>query len=266
MTTPTITFRGGRLPAQPAKPHLKLTRVLHPELLPPPASADWLSPVPAENWGMLGNDRVGDCTCAGMAHHRIGTVYTNQAGRILAITTAETLGAYSAITGYDPSQTDAEGNNPTDTGALCQDVLNYWRKHGFLGERPVAFAKVDLANRTEVKQAIALCGQLYCGFNVPTSAMDQFNAGEVWDVVKGARIEGGHCVTVGAYDSEGLTCVTWGQTQRMTWAFFHHYFDEAWVVIGPDDIDPATGTDRDKLDLETLERDFRALTGGSVVA
>lgn len=131
MTTPATTFRGGRLPAEPARPHLKAGRLLHPELPPPPAAADWLSQVPAAAWG----------------------------------------------------------------------------------------------------------------------------------VVKGAKIEGGHCVTIGAYDADGLTVVTWGQTQRMTWRFFRKYFQEAWIVLGPDDIDPKSGKDRDGLDLAALEADFRALTG-----
>lgn len=253
------TFLGGRLPAQPARPHLRLARLLHPELPEPPAAADWVFSVPTAAWGMLGNDQVGDCTCAGLAHKRIGDVYAN-AGRVLDVTTAETLKLYSAVTGYNPAEPS------TDRGALCQDVLAYWHKHGFLGERPVAYARVDLANETEVRQAIALFGQLYCGFNVPSSAMDQFDAGRPWDVVRGARIEGGHCVTIGAYDAEGLTCVTWGETQRMTWRFFRTYFDEAWVVIGPDDINPKTGADRAGLNLAALEADFRALTGASVAA
>lgn len=266
MTTPTIIFRGGRLPAQPAKPHLKLTRVLHPELPPPPASADWLSPVPSGTWGMLGNDRVGDCTCAGVGHLRIGDVFVNQ-GAKLNVTTDETLAFYSAITGYDPAQTDPEtGENPTDTGALCQDVLNYWRKNGFKGEKIVAFAKVDISDLEQVKQAIHEFGQIYIGLDVTDAAMRQTNEGETWDVVRGARDLGGHCVTGGAYDEEGMTVVTWGQLQKMTWAFFRRQGREAWVAFGPDDINPTTGKDRDGLDRQTMEHDFTALTGESVVA
>lgn len=77
----TIAFVGGRLPAQPGRPHLKLGTYLTTALPAPPASSDWLSPVPATDWGMLGNDQWGDCTCAGVAHKRIGDVYVNQIGR-----------------------------------------------------------------------------------------------------------------------------------------------------------------------------------------
>lgn len=250
----TIEFKGGRLPAEPARPHLKFGAYLALELPAPPASADWLTPVPAADWGMLANDRYGDCTCAGVGHKRIGDVYVNQ-GAVLTVTDDDALGLYSAVTGFTPADPS------TDQGAVCQDVLDFWRKHGFLGEKIVAFAKVDLSNVTEIKQAISLFGQIYCGFNFPGSAMDQFNSGQPWDVVKGATIEGGHCVTIGAYDKTGLECVTWGKVQKLTWAFLKKYFDEAWVIIGPDFINAQTGKDAQGLDLYTLGQDFASLTG-----
>lgn len=254
--TRNITFKGGRLPAEPARPHLKFGAYLGPELPAPAASSDWLSPVPASSWGMLANDQWGDCTCAGVGHKRIGDVFVNQ-GRTLKVTDKDALALYSAVTGFNP-------NDPsTDQGAVCQDVLDYWRRNGFLGEKIVAFAKVDLSNVTEAKQAIALFGQIYCGFNFPGSAMDQFNAGQPWDVVKGARIEGGHCVTIGAFDATGLECVTWGRVQKLTWAFLKKYFDEAWVIVTPDMIDPKSGKDIAGYDLYTLGQDFAALTGST---
>jgi hypothetical protein len=208
---------------------------------------------------MQGNDVWGDCTCAGVAHKRIGDVCVNQHAT-LKVTTAQTLAFYSAVTGFNPNA-GPSGDNPTDQGAVCQDVLEYWLKNGFLGEKILAFAKVDVSNQAAIKQAIATLGQIYCGFNFPASAMDQFNAHETWDVVKGARIEGGHCVTIGAYDATGLECVTWGATQKMTWAFFEKYFDEAWVIVTPDFVDSATGNDVLGVSLYQLGQDYAALTG-----
>lgn len=254
MSRPQITFRGGRLAPDPDLPHLKLSSIFHKDLPAPPASSDWLSTVPGDAWGMLGNDEVGDCTCAGLAHKRIGDCYVNQ-GETLAVTTEETLALYSAITGYDPD------DPRTDQGALCQDVLGYWRKQGFLGEKPLAFAKVDLSSQREVEQAVAAFGQIYTGFEVPDSAMQQFQDGKPWDVVKGASIEGGHCVTLGQYDHDGLTAVTWGATQRLTWRFFREYFDEAWVIVGSDMIDPKTGLDHLGVSLDALKAEFTNLTG-----
>lgn len=248
-----LSFRGGRLPAQPARPALRFG-AYSAQIPAPPASSDWLTAVPAGDWGMLANDQVGDCTCAGVGHKRIGDVYVNQ-GAVLKVTDQDALALYSAVTGYNPADPS------TDQGAVCQDVLAYWQKNGFLGEKIVAYAKVDLSNQTQVKQAIATFGQVYCGFNFPSSAMDQFNAGQPWDVVKGAQIEGGHCVTIGAFDGTGLECVTWGAVQRLTWAFFKKYFDEAWIIVSSDQIDPKSGKDFAGFDFYTLGEDFAAITG-----
>lgn len=255
LSRPAIKFKGGRLPAQPARPHLKLSAYLdHGKLAPAPAAADWVSKVPASAWGMLANDQIGDCTCAGVAHKRIGDVYANR-DEILQVTAEDTVELYEQAAGYVP------GDPSTDQGSTCQTVLEYWRKHGFLGEKPVAFAKVDISSVAEIKQAIAVLGQLYCGLRVPQSAEDQTNAGEPWTVVPGSPILGGHCVTVGAYDADGLTCVTWGQLQQMDWEFFAEYFDEAWAIVGEDFVAANTGKDIQGLSLFQLGQDFSALTG-----
>ncbi|MDI5965710.1 hypothetical protein [Streptantibioticus silvisoli] len=248
----TTTFRGGRLPAQPGRPHLKFSHALGAETPAPPATADWLSEV--TSWGMYLNDQLGDCTCAGVAHKRIGDL-ADAKNPAAAITDDDVLHLYEAVGHYVP------GKPNTDQGAVCQDVLEYWQKTGFDGEKIVAFAKVDISNVTEVRQAIAAFGQIYCGFNFPDSAMNQFDNGQPWDVVKGAQIEGGHCVTVGAYDSTGFTCVTWGATQKLTLAFWKKYFDEAWVIITPDFVNTQSGVDNAGLDLYALGEDYAALTG-----
>jgi hypothetical protein len=38
-------------------------------------------------------------------------------------------------------------------------------------------------------------------------------------------------VNIVGYDPDGLTCITWGKRQRMTWAFWHAYVDEAWAIL-----------------------------------
>lgn len=260
MSRSPITFRGGRLPADPDRPSLRYAAVLHPDQPEPPKTSDWLSPVPADAWGMLGNDEWGDCTCAGIGHKIIGDVCVNDDGRIVAITTTQTLGLYSAVTGFDPNA-GPSGDNPTDQGAVCQKVLEYVRKNGFLGHKFLAFAKVDIHDRDQVKRAIATFGQIYCGFDVPDSAMTQFNAGKPWTVVRGSTIEGGHCVPLGAYTEDGPDCVTWAKVQHMTWDFFETYFEEAWVIVTPDMIDPDTGLDHLGINLAALESAFTTLTG-----
>jgi len=241
----------GRKPADHSRPHVRLARLLPPTIPAPPESCDWISDVPADAWGMLGNDKVGDCTCAGVGHKRIGDVWANQ-GIVLVITEEDAIKFYENF-GYDPRDPN------TDQGAMCQDVLEFWQKHGFNGEKILAFAKVNVRDEKEVKTAINLFGQIYTGFDVPDTAEEQFNNGEAWDVVPGSESVGGHCVTLGAYDKNGYVSVTWGRLQKLTSRFFRKYWDEAWVIFGPDFF--KDNVDRQGISRAQLEHYFTLVTG-----
>jgi hypothetical protein len=240
----------GRQPADPTKPKLRLRRSAT-ERPTPPESCDWLSQV--REWGMLANDAVGDCTCAGAAHVAIAADKYGQ-GRNLVISDDDVLAMYSAVSGYNPTDPS------TDVGATLQDALDFWRKNGLAGNRIAAFAFIDAQDVDLVRACIATFGAVYCGMIFPSSAMDQINRGEPWTVVRRSRIEGGHCVPIGAYDADSFTCVTWGQTQRMDLGFYRRYFDEVAVPIDLDWM-TAAGTSPAGLDVAKLNADYEALTG-----
>ena len=61
--------------------------------------------------------------------------------------------------------------------------------------------------------------------------MDQFNNGQPWTPVRGAQIDGGHYIPLVAAEPGWLYCVTWGQTQKMSEAFFSKYCDEAYGIL-----------------------------------
>src|ERR1700676_4822018 len=73
------------------------------------------------DWKMLKNDSVGDCTIASAGH--LEMTWTAHSGTEFIPTDDQIIADYSGITGYDP----ASGMN--DNGAVCIDVLNYWRKN-----------------------------------------------------------------------------------------------------------------------------------------
>ncbi|MFF5029256.1 hypothetical protein ACFY2J_34235 [Streptomyces collinus] len=252
MSTTTRPGRLGKLPAQPARPQLRLSPVLAERLAAPPAAADWQSD--SITWPMYGNATIGDCTCAGVGHmvNQL-TFYGSGVEKLPA--EKSVIDMYSAITGYDPAKPGS------DTGAYCQDVLAYWRKTGLEGHRIVAYASLDVSNLNEVRQAIALFGTVYVGLTVPDSAMEQFNAGEPWDVVKGSRPEGGHCVIVGAYDRGTFGLVTWGTETTMTEAFWRAYVDEAWVVLDADGLKAAGVYFTGAPSWYALGEQYAALTG-----
>jgi hypothetical protein len=204
---------------------------------------------------MYANDSLGDCVEAGLGH-QIGQITAYSSGKEVMFQDADIIGAYSAIAGYKPGQPS------TDQGTYTQDAMAWWRKTGLKGHAIVLYASLDLTDTTALKQCIDLFGGVGVGFNFPAYAMDEFNAGQPWDVQKkNASIEGGHFVLATGYDAQYLKVKTWGAEQEMSWAFLAKYADEAWVVLD-DEMVGSAGSFTD-VDLFGLGEDFAALTGQS---
>jgi hypothetical protein len=242
-------YRLGRQPNDPRKARLRLSSYLTAAPAPPPV-ADWLSGV--ASWPMLGNDTIGDCTAAGAAHAAQAVNFYGQ-GKTAAVSLADTIAMYSAISGYTPK------DPASDVGATLQDALGYWRKTGIGGNKISAFVQIDAADLATVRMCIATFGFVYAGMNFPGSAMDQFDAGKPWSVVR-SSIDGGHCVPLGAYDARSFSCVTWGRQQSMTVDFYQRYVDETWACVDLDWL-RSTGSSPAGLNVAALNADFLALTG-----
>lgn len=240
----------GRLPDDRRKARVTLRA---PGGIPAPDSADWMSPV--AGWNMALNDELGDCTAAGMGH-TITAVEKVAQLRDVVVPDDQTLAMYEAISGYRP------GRPETDVGATLQDALDYARKTGLAGVRVTAFAQIDASDLNLVRACIAYFGAVYAGMNFPGSAMDQFDNHLPWNVVKRAKIEGGHCVPLLKYDAQSFTCVTWGRPQAMGIGFYQRYFDEIWVPIFSDWME-AAGVTPSGLDATAANADFQSLTGSS---
>jgi len=173
-------------------------------------------------------------------------------------TVEQVLAAYSAITGYDPSQTQPDGSNPTDTGAAITDVLNYWQNTGIAGHKIVAWAEIDPTNQSEVEQAIWLFGGIDIGITVYESMEKQSSLGQAWDDPSGDEL-GGHSIPLFGYGSEGTTGVTWGALQQMGWDCFRQICFEAYIVITQDWIDQLSGKSYSGFNLAQLQSDLAAL-------
>jgi hypothetical protein len=210
------------------------------------------------DWKMLGNDRYGCCVWAGAAHehmlinkvvHRTDVPFDDDA----------VLGDYAAATGFDP-------NDPsTDKGTDVHAALSYRRKTGIADSngqrhRIGAYVALDPKSWEHLEQAAYTFGAVGIGVEFPSSAMDQFNAGEPWDVVHGSKIEGGHYVpTVGSVASpDEVTVLTWGKRQVMTRAFYERYNDEAWAYITDEEL-RGDGKGLHGFDLEKLNSYLSAL-------
>jgi hypothetical protein len=247
-----MALKLGRLPNDPHKPRLRLGSFLTATYPAAPDLVDYITGVP--EWPVYGNDAIGDCTCAAAGHMiEAWTQYGQGSG--IEVSKAAVIKAYSAVSGYDPN------TGANDNGAVMQDVLDYWRKTGIGGHKILAFAQVDVSHASELAAALYLFGHVYLGFSFPSSAMDQFNQGQPWDVVKGSPIEGGHAVDWGLVaKGQNHRVITWGAVQEMTPAFFAKYVDEAWVVLDQEWIN-RTGVSPEGLDMKALNDAFTSMTG-----
>jgi hypothetical protein len=197
------------------------------------------------------NDQLGDCTIAGAAH--LEELWTSQATVEVIPSDADVLAAYEAAAGYNPDDPN------TDQGACLIDVLNYWRNKGIAGHKIMAYVKVDHTDLDHVKAALMLFGGLYGGVQLPASAMPATDAGQVWADTTDTNIEGGHCIDYAQFDVNGLTCITWGQLQKLTWEWFLKYTDELYAIISADWIN-ASGTAPSGFNLNQLQVDLKLVT------
>lgn len=249
-------MRLGRLPRvrNPAVPHFSALRA-GVTLVAPPPSVDYTAGLPG-NLGMFGNDSLGDCTCAAL-YHALQVWTTKVQAAIDTESDQDAVLLYGQACGYVP------GDSNTDQGGVEQDVLTYALLNGIpVGangaqqHRLAAFVEVDPTNQDDIKLAILECGVCYIGFNVPDYAM---STTDTWDVRPGTpNMVGGHAVVLAGYDSVGLTCITWGRLQHMTWAFFNQFTDEAYMLADPDWF-AATGACPAGLTLPDLETQMAAL-------
>lgn len=220
---------------------------------PPPAKAFYEYKVPAGSWGMYGNDQFGDCTCAGPAHEQI--LRTAHSGRIIAPTLAQVMGMYQTICpGFQPGPPAVN-----DNGAAITDALSYMASTGLAGEKIDGWAQIDYTNLITVRQGIYIFGSVNIGVQLPNSAMDQTQAGQAWSVLRNdGGIDGGHCICLVGYGSLGLTAITWGQLQQLTWQWLQTYCDEAYIELAMNWV-RANGTAVNNLNMAALTSDLAAL-------
>ncbi len=246
---PQVTFRPGWQPTFPERPRVRMDAVLGTS---PPAFSYYYT-IPSI--GMLMNDTLGDCVIAADGHIVEQQTFFGQRAEV-EVTDAEALTGYEVVGGY------VVGNPATDKGCAVPSGLAYLQKTGMAGVKIAAYGQVDVSAITKVQTAVSQFGAVDIGMNFPNSAMTQFNDGQVWDVVANdGGNDGGHCVLVCGYDAAYLYVYTWGKVQRMTYAFWDAYVEEAWPVVSTSWVDTYTGVDVEGVDLEALGAEYTAVTG-----
>jgi hypothetical protein len=242
-------YRFGKQPPKIDYRTLRLRDYLTPGLAPPPASFDVLDRVykdlktnnPAQLFPMDGNDHLGDCTIAALAHAI--TAYRGLIGsKKVIMPKQDVVKLYYHLTGG------------IDSGLVELDVLNYWRKNAVNGDKIMAFVSLDPKNHTHVQQAIQLFGGVYIGFQVQQNCQQEFDAHQPW--TPGPLTQDGHAVFVVGYDQSGVTVLTWGNTQKGTWAWWDECVDETYAILPPEANTPGFAPG---LNLAQLKADLQAV-------
>jgi hypothetical protein len=193
---------------------------------------------------MDGNDTLGDCTIAALAHAE--TVFRGLIGQQKLMPRKDVVKLYWHLTGG------------IDSGLNELDVLNYWRQHRVSGDEILAFVSIDPLNHAHVQQAIHLFGGVYLGFQVQQGCEAQFEARQPW--VPGPLTKEGHAVVAVGYDPQQLTMLTWGNTQQGTWAWWDDCVDEAYAILPPE----AFSREFAGLSLAQLRADLEEVADGPV--
>lgn len=204
-----------------------------------------------DEWGMMGNDRYGDCVFAGAAHETM--LWNRAAGREVTFSDESVLSDYSAVTGFSPD--DPESDQGTDVHA----ALKYRVATGIVdadGERHKlgAYLALDTSNLRELLVASYLFEAVAVCWNLPESAQEQFSARRMWSYVHNSPIEGGHYTVLNA-KRRHLETVTWARSVAFDSAFMEHYLSAAYALLSPEALD-GSGVTPEGLDLAALKADL----------
>ena len=210
---------------------LRFKNYVTAELPAPPTSFNSLTRVydklkqtdPTVLFPMDGNDKLGDCTIAALAH-AITTYRGFITGPADIMSQQDVVKLYMKLTGG------------VDSGLAELDVLNYWRKTEVAGDKILAYVKIDPKSHTHIQQALALFGGVYLGFQVQENCIQEFDAKQPW--TPGKLTNDGHAVFAVGYDQNTVQVLTWGNTQQGTWAWWDECVDEAYAIVPPEAKDP----------------------------
>jgi hypothetical protein len=210
-----------------------------------------------KGWLMLGNgpdDTVfpgfggaGDCAWAGPGHetmqtqHEAGAPVSTFSGKTIIDQYAAYIASVNNGQAYDPH------TGANDMGSNVRDVLDWRRTKGLLDDSGTAhkigaYVSLETGNWSVLREASYIFESVGIGIQFPNSAMAQFDASQIWSVVPGATVEGGHYVPVVGHPYPGLwTVITWGQRQIATWSFLAKYCDEVWAYLSTERYNKVTG-------------------------
>jgi hypothetical protein len=257
-----MTLKFGKLQARPDAVTFKFSDYVDLSALAAPPTNFGREKL-VKQWGMCGNDVAGDCVFAGAQHET--KLWCAESGKAVNLSDATAIRNYAAFTGYDPSQTDAQGNNPTDQGTDVASWLVHRRTTGFIDDAGVAhkvgaYVKLELGNVEQLHYASYYFDGIGIGLNFPEQWMESFvNGGRTWGLVRRPNYQGGHYVSGVAWRGGMPIICTWGALVHLTLAAYEQVADEVYAYLSPDKL--RNGVDANGIAYSQLNADLKALKG-----
>lgn len=222
-------------------PTLALKDFLASGAYPPPAVA---RTQPGYAWGMLLNDRLGDCGEA-MSIHGDEAFHLDAGTPVPPYTDADAEAWYEIVGNYNPNAPLVNGVNPTDQGTDNDVLVQKWKNPGLLCKATGQYSKIvaslfiDPADKLVTQIGIWEFIAVFRATGLPITAQTQ----PVWrvsdDSLQGPAAVaswGYHDTPHIAYNRRGPITITWGAEKQETWDFDATYGVGGFVVVTEDQL------------------------------
>lgn len=206
-------------------------------------------------WGMLGNDRWGDCYWASAAHEFMAIRHREAAAP--TFTDQGVLDAYGTYLGVY-GRAGLEANPRVDAGTDARAGAKYRRDTGvpdavgrnhYIGAYAFESDPRQLAPLIDVLGAVTVCIELTDENEREFGEAEREGSDFYWS--GSGSIAGGHAIAGTYWTPEGIGVVSWGREGIITYDYLEQYMQTAVVYftraqLGPDGRTP-TGLDKAKL-------------------
>jgi hypothetical protein len=252
----SIAGKRGMLALRPARMGFEFGALLdRPNLPALPQRFGHVLAQPPGGFGMLGNDKVSNCVCAGGVHevmvHHIATQRP-----IPPFSTPTALREYSKMLVAQGGLAYDAADRKTDTGLDPLQVAMFRQRTGITDDaggvhKVRAFAGVRDLN--DAMYATWFMGVAGLGLMLPNSAEKQFSAGHIWDDLRSApQPSNGHYIVLVDRRRDGnLVVLTWGRLHAATPEYIMRYWAGAIAYLSEEYM-LASGVSPEGFKLEVL--------------
>ena len=186
-------------------------------------------------WGMLDNDRYGDCVAAAMFHCD-ESFYLRRNVIPTPYAAAEVLTAYFAMNGVPAGPPGSSSDQGTDPSV----AMKFWVDAGLPGHKLAGFGQLP-ATSPNIRRAIWEFGGVILAIALPDNWQTFVSPGGVANFTGTVtpNQQNGHGIVANGFTPDGLQIVTWGKEGSMDDAFASSVLEQVFVPLSMDALNSA---------------------------